>query len=39
MDTSERFGSTSPVDWGGCGRMNEWVTADALYVLHAAGRV
>jgi hypothetical protein len=41
MDTSSRFGSTSPVDWGGSGnrRMNEWVTADALYVLHAAGRV
>ncbi len=40
MDTSSRFGSTSPVDWGGSGkgRMNEWVTADALYALHAAGR-
>jgi hypothetical protein len=29
------------VDWGGTAktRMNEWVTADALYVLRAAGRV
>ncbi|MEN3308323.1 MAG: hypothetical protein V7603_4525 [Micromonosporaceae bacterium] len=28
------------VDWGGAGirRANEWVTADALAVLHAAGR-
>ena len=41
MDTTERFGSTSPVDWGGIGsrRVNEWVTADALYVLCAAGRL
>jgi len=41
MDTSSRFGSTSPVDWGGIGggRANEWVTADALYVLCAAGRL
>ena len=40
LDTSEPFGSDSLVDWGGVGkrRMNEWVTADALYVLHAAGR-
>ena len=40
MDISTRFGSTSPVDWGGIGkgRSNEWVTADALYVLRAAGR-
>jgi len=39
-DTSSRFGSTCPVNWGGSNRhrMNEWVTADALYVLHAAGR-
>jgi hypothetical protein len=31
----------SLVDWGGAGqqRMNEWVTADALYVLKAAGRL
>jgi hypothetical protein len=29
------------VDWGGASRrkMNEWVTADALYVLRAAGRL
>lgn len=41
LDTSEGFGSDSLVDWGGVGkrRMNEWVTADALYVLHAAGRL
>ncbi len=41
MDTSNRFGSTSPVDWGGLGprRINEWITADALYVLHASGRL
>jgi len=31
---------TESVDWGGTSkaRMNEWVTADALYVLTAAGR-
>ncbi len=31
----------SQVDWGGSGnrRMNEWVTADALYVLRAAERI
>jgi hypothetical protein len=41
MDMSTRFGSVSLVDWGAVGarRMNEWVTADALYVLRAAGRV
>jgi hypothetical protein len=40
MDMSTRFGSISLVDWGGIGkRMNEWVTADALYVLRAAGRI
>jgi hypothetical protein len=29
------------VDWGGTSQrvMNEWVTADALYVLKAAGAV
>ena len=29
------------VDWGGTSRrrMNEWVTADALHVLRAAGRL
>jgi hypothetical protein len=41
MDFGTRFGSISLVDWGGAGirRMNEWVTADALYVLRAADRV
>jgi hypothetical protein len=41
IDMSSRFGSISQVDWGGSGnaRMNEWVTADALYVLRAAERV
>src|SRR5580658_10124493 len=41
LDTSAKFGSISMVDWGGAGnaRMNEWVSADALYVLRAAGRV
>ena len=40
IDTSHRFGSTTPVNWGGVGRsrMNEWVTADALFVLRAAAR-
>lgn len=34
-------GSRSLVDWGGANRrrMNEWVTADALAVLKAAGRL
>ena len=38
---NSRFGSISPVDWGGSGarRMNEWVSADALYVLRAADRL
>ncbi|MGH7923583.1 MAG: hypothetical protein ACREQH_03215 [Candidatus Binatus sp.] len=38
---STRFGSISQVDWGGAGiaRINEWVTADALYVLRVAGRI
>jgi hypothetical protein len=41
VDTSERFGSTMPVDWGALGprKMNEWITADALYVLRAANRL
>jgi hypothetical protein len=41
MDVGTRFGSISQVDWGGSGnrRMNEWVTADALYVLRAAGAI
>lgn len=35
-----RVSGRSLVDWGGTSirRMNEWVTADALYVLQAAGR-
>ena len=39
---STRFDTRSEfVDWGGTRKasMNEWVTADALYVLRAAGRV
>ena len=34
-------GSYDRVDWGGVSRkqMNEWVTADALTVLAAAGRI
>jgi hypothetical protein len=41
VDVSTRFGSISLVDWGGIGtkKLNEWVTADALCALHAAGRV
>jgi len=41
IESSQPFGSISPVDWGvtGRGRMNEWVSADALYVLRAAGRL
>ena len=41
VNANSREGSISPVDWGGSGvrRMNEWVTADALYVLRAAGRL
>ena len=33
--------TASDVDWGGTGkkRMNEWVSADALFVLKAAGRI
>ena len=40
-DFSTRFGSISYVDWGGAGkgRVNDWVTADALYVLRASGRI
>ena len=39
LDTGAKFGSISTVDWDGAGnaRRNEWVTADALYVLRAAG--
>jgi hypothetical protein len=39
---SARLGTrTDYVDWGGAGkaRVNEWVTADALYVLKASGRI
>lgn len=34
-------GQAEIVDWGGVDprRMNEWITADALAVLHAAGRL
>jgi len=34
-------GSHERVNWGGSGksRMNEWITADALFVLRAAGRI
>ena len=41
VDTSDRFGSTTPVDWGGAGRrrLNEWITADVLYILRAAHRL
>ena len=41
IDASPGLGSISLVNWGGSGKlkMNEWVTADALYVLRAAGRV
>jgi hypothetical protein len=39
--TDRRTSGRSLVDWGGTGqrRMNEWVTADALSVLKAAGRL
>ncbi|MBW7886513.1 MAG: hypothetical protein H3C34_28575 [Caldilineaceae bacterium] len=38
--TSRASSGRSAVDWGGVSqtRPNEWVTADALYVLRAAGR-
>jgi hypothetical protein len=41
VDTSERFGSTMPVGWGGIGRnnLNQWTTADALYILRTADRL
>jgi hypothetical protein len=41
LDFSPPFGSVSLVDWGGSGpnRMNQWASADALYVLRAAGRL
>ena len=39
-DRKSVYGSHELVNWGGSGkrRMNEWVTAEALYVLSAAGR-
>jgi hypothetical protein len=38
--SEKEVAGTEIVDWGGTGkrRMNEWVTADALAVLAAAGR-
>jgi hypothetical protein len=40
-ESSSRPGPISPVAWGGHGKrnLNEWATADALYVLNAAGRL
>ena len=39
--TGRRWSAFSQVDWGGVStrRANPWVTADALYVLKAAGRI
>jgi len=39
--TGRKASGFSPVDWGGTSkkRMNEFVTADALYVLERAGRL
>ena len=39
--TNMHINGRSLVDWGGTSklRMNEWVTADVLYVLKAAGRL
>ncbi len=39
--TRNRLSSQDLVDWGGAStrKHNEWVTADALYVLKAAGRL
>ena len=39
--TEERTSGRSLVDWGGTGkkRMNEFITADALYVLKKSGRL
>jgi hypothetical protein len=38
--TEKRGSGRTIINWGGTSklRMNEWVTADALYVLKAAGR-
>ena len=40
-DPDSVHGSHEWVSWGGSGkgRMNEWVTVDALFVLRAAGRI
>jgi hypothetical protein len=40
-DPDSVHGSHERVNWGGSGksRMNQWVTADALFVLRAAGRI
>jgi hypothetical protein len=40
-DSGSRPGPLSPVAWGGHGKrnLNEWATADALYVLDAASRL
>jgi len=40
LDLSSPYGSNSLVAWGSTNprKMNEWVTANALYALHAAGR-
>ena len=39
--TEKHTSNASAVDWGGVSkrRMNEFVTADAFYVLRAAGRL
>ena len=39
--TENKMSGRSLVDWGGTGRkrMNEFITADALYVLREAGRL
>jgi len=41
LDTTSPHGSNSLVDWGGTNprKMNEWVTANSLHALHAAGRL
>lgn len=41
LDLNSRFGSISMIGWGSPNprRANEWVSADALYALHAAGRI
>lgn len=41
IETNSPHGSHDSVGWGGIGKrgMNEWITADALFVLHAADRI